>query len=47
MDIPAGQRSYYEQLFNIADADGDGVIGLNDSAFFKKSNLPNAVLGEV
>lgn len=47
MDITAAQRQYYEQLFKIADADGDGVIGLNDSAFFKKSGLSNAVLGEV
>jgi hypothetical protein len=47
VDITAAQRQYYEQLFKIADADGDGVIGLNDSAFFKKSGLPNAVLGEV
>eukprot|EP00026_Physarum_polycephalum_P000639 Phypoly_transcript_00640.p1 GENE.Phypoly_transcript_00640~~Phypoly_transcript_00640.p1 ORF type:complete len:1212 (+),score=296.22 Phypoly_transcript_00640:141-3776(+) len=47
VDIPASQRLYYDQLFKIADADGDGVIGLNDSAFFKKSGLPNAVLGEV
>jgi hypothetical protein len=47
VDIPAAQRLYYDQLFKIADADGDGMIGLNDSAFFKKSGLPNAVLGEV
>jgi hypothetical protein len=47
VDIPASQRLYYDQLFKIADADGDGVIGVSDSAFFKKSGLPNAVLGEV
>jgi hypothetical protein len=47
VDLPAAQRLYYAQLFKIADADGDGVIGLNDSAFFRKSNLPNTVLGEV
>lgn len=47
VDITAAQRVYYDQLFKIADADGDGLIGLGDSAFFKKSGLPNNILGEV
>lgn len=47
MELPAAQRVYYDQLFKIADADGDGFIGISDSAFFRKSNLPNPVLGEV
>lgn len=47
VDFPAAQRLYYDQLFKIADADGDSFIGVNDSAFFRKSGLPNTVLGEV
>lgn len=47
LNLPPQTRAYYDQLFKIADADGDGVIGVNDSAFFRKSNLPNQVLGEV
>ncbi len=47
VELPPAQRSYYDQLFKIADADGDGFIGVKDSAFFMKSNLPKPTLGEV
>lgn len=47
VDFTATQRQYYDQLFKVADADVDGYIGVNDSAFFRKSALPNNVLGEV
>ncbi|KAF2070368.1 hypothetical protein CYY_008311 [Polysphondylium violaceum] len=45
--VPPAQRQYYEELFTVADRDQDGVIGLNDAAFFRKSMLPNEILRDI
>jgi len=45
--VPPAQKQYYEELFTLADRDQDGVIGLNDAAFFRKSMLPNEILRDI
>lgn len=47
MEISPAQKTYYDELFRLADADNDGVIGVKDAGFFRKSGLADAVLGEV
>lgn len=47
MELSSTERTFLKDLFKAADADKDGVIGISDAAFFRKSNLPNNVLGQV
>eukprot|EP01114_Cavostelium_apophysatum_P007088 TRINITY_DN1879_c0_g1_i1.p1 TRINITY_DN1879_c0_g1~~TRINITY_DN1879_c0_g1_i1.p1 ORF type:complete len:955 (-),score=261.57 TRINITY_DN1879_c0_g1_i1:46-2910(-) len=41
------EKAYYPALFRAADGDKDGVIGSADAGFFKRSNLPIQLLGQV
>ncbi|KAM9988401.1 hypothetical protein ACTFIZ_012151 [Dictyostelium cf. discoideum] len=45
--VPPAQKVYYEELFQIADLDKDGVIGLNDASFFRNSMLSNDILRDI
>ncbi|KAK5578335.1 hypothetical protein RB653_008005 [Dictyostelium firmibasis] len=45
--VPPAQKVYYEELFQIADADKDGVVGLSDASFFRNSMLSNEVLRDI
>lgn len=41
------EKEKYEYLFSLADADKDGVIGLQDANFFARSGLQRPALGRV
>jgi epidermal growth factor receptor substrate 15 len=47
VEISPAQRTYYDELFRLADVDNDGVIGVKDAGFFRKSGLADGVLGEI
>ncbi len=47
MELRPEEKIYFKELFGIADADKDGKIGLADAAFFRKSSLPDTLLGKV
>eukprot|EP01133_Synstelium_polycarpum_P000161 gene161-191_t len=47
MRVPPAQKTYYDELFALADGDHDGVIGINDASFFRKSSLPDESLREI
>lgn len=37
----------FKRYFLVADSDKDGVVGIQDALFFKKSKLPTPILGQV
>jgi epidermal growth factor receptor substrate 15 len=41
------EKEKYEYLFSLADADKDGVIGLQDANFFARSGLQRPALGRI
>eukprot|EP01129_Flabellula_baltica_P010499 TRINITY_DN4443_c0_g1_i1.p1 TRINITY_DN4443_c0_g1~~TRINITY_DN4443_c0_g1_i1.p1 ORF type:complete len:478 (+),score=130.32 TRINITY_DN4443_c0_g1_i1:20-1453(+) len=43
----SSQNQYFEQLFNLADQDKDGVISPSDAAFLRKSGLELSVLSQI
>jgi hypothetical protein len=49
MAVPLSPQEHaaFEHWFQIADADGDGYVGVSDAAFFKNSELPFDVLAQV
>jgi hypothetical protein len=47
MELDIEERSYFNDLFPLADADKDGKIGASDAAFFRKASLPDIILGKV
>ncbi|GAM27890.1 hypothetical protein SAMD00019534_110660 [Acytostelium subglobosum LB1] len=45
--VPIVQKTYYDELYILADSDKDGMIGLKDAGFFRKSALPDETLREI
>ncbi|EGG17885.1 EPS15 domain-containing protein [Cavenderia fasciculata] len=45
--VPPAQKSYYEELFQLADIDRDHVIGPGDASFFRKSSLADETLKDI
>jgi hypothetical protein len=41
------EKAYFAQLFQVADADKDEKIGVQDAGFFRKAGLPDQFLGKV
>ncbi len=47
MELSQQEKTLFKDLFAKVDLDKDGIIGPQDAAFFRKSNLSDAVLGQV
>jgi hypothetical protein len=47
LNLSPAERAAYDELFALADGDGDGVVSVAEVAFLKKSNLDNTALSRV
>jgi len=45
--LGVAEKAHYDELFLLADADKDGFIGGEDSAFFLKLGVEKKILSEV
>lgn len=47
LNLSPEESYYFKQLFVLADADKDGIIGRNDASFLAKSGLSKITLAKV